>query len=107
MVTSPAGPRRLVMCCDCNYGPFGHQLEGEPRLWLACDLLHQQDASLGSNEADFPLPEGLDMRALQSMIDSVCLTLTLTLTLILALALTLTLTLALTLTRAWRRCSTT
>ena len=29
-----------------------------------------QDASLGSNEADFPLPEGLDMSALQSMIDS-------------------------------------
>jgi hypothetical protein len=43
LVTSPAGPRRLVMCCDCNYGPFGHQLEDEPRLWLACDLLHQQD----------------------------------------------------------------
>ena len=58
------------MCCDCNYGPFGHQLEGEPRLWLACDLLHQQDASLGSNEADFPLPEGLDMRALQSSYSS-------------------------------------
>ena len=92
MVTSPAGPRRLVMCCDCNYGPFGHQLEGEPRLWLACDLLHQQDASLGSNEADFPLPEGLDMRALQSMIDSVCLTLTLTPTPTLTLTLTLTLT---------------
>ena len=44
LVTSPAGPRRLVVCCDCNYGPFGHQTEDEPRLWLCCDLLHQQDA---------------------------------------------------------------
>ena len=48
LVTSPAGPLKLIMCCECNYGPFGYQRESEPRLWLCCELLHQQDARLGA-----------------------------------------------------------
>ena len=50
LVTPPAGPpRRLLVCCDCNYGPFGHQLEGENSIWIVCELVRPQHASPGSN----------------------------------------------------------
>ena len=70
VVPSPRGRIKLVMCMDCNYGPFGYQAEDEPRLWLASDLLHQQEAALANDAADFPLPDGLDMSTLQGMIAS-------------------------------------
>ena len=42
VVTSPAGPLKLVMCCECNYGPIGYQWADEAHIWLCCALLYQQ-----------------------------------------------------------------
>ena len=69
-VTSPRGELKLAMCCECNYGPVGHQLDGDARLWLCCDLLHQQDASLANDAEDFPLPAGIDLNMLQGLLAS-------------------------------------
>ena len=70
VVQSPRGPLKLAMCCECQYGPVGHQFGQDPRIWLACDLLHQQDAALANNAEDFPLPQGVDLGMLQQMIES-------------------------------------
>ena len=70
VVQSPRGPLKLAMCCECQYGPVGHQFGEDPRIWLACDLLHQQDAALANNAEDFPLPQGVDLGMLQQMIES-------------------------------------
>lgn len=70
VVTSPAGPLKLAMCCECSYGPFGFQRDGEPTIWLACEMLHQQDPSLATAQDDFRAPEGISMEMLQGMIDS-------------------------------------
>ncbi|KAL3930759.1 MAG: hypothetical protein SGPRY_001403 [Prymnesium sp.] len=68
-VSSPRGELKLIMCCDCNYGPFGYQLENEPLVWLCCDLLCQQPAGSGS-KGDSTLPPGLDAEMLKSMLES-------------------------------------
>ena len=70
LVHSPRGLLKLVMCCECNYGPIGYQLEDEVTLWLACDLMHQQDPSLAKDAEDFPPPPGVSLEMLQSMIAS-------------------------------------
>lgn len=69
-VQTPRGALKLAMCCECQYGPIGHQLDDDPRVWLGCSLLHQQDASLADNAQDFPLPQGVDLGMLQRMIES-------------------------------------
>lgn len=70
VVSSPKGPLKLAMCVECNYGPVGYQLVDDARIWLACDLLHQQDAALADDNADFAAPENMDMGMLQGMIAS-------------------------------------
>jgi hypothetical protein len=70
VVDSPRGRVQVIMCCECNYGPFGYQLEDDPRLWLACNLLHQQDASLANDGDDFKAPANIDMAMLQGMIEA-------------------------------------
>jgi len=70
VVEAPPGLLQLVMCCECLYGPFGYQMQGDPQLWLCCDLLHQQDASLANDEDDFRAPSGIDMAMLQQMLAS-------------------------------------
>ena len=70
VVATPAGRLKLAMCCECNYGPFGYQLEDDPKIWLACDLLHQQDADMANDADDFKLPQGIDLKMLQGMIES-------------------------------------
>jgi hypothetical protein len=70
LVRSPQGELKLAICVECNYGPVGYQRDGESRLWLSCDLLHQQAASLADDAADFAAPAGIDMNMLQSMIAS-------------------------------------
>ena len=70
LVTSPRGRMKLAMCVECNYGPVGYQLEDEAKIWLVCELLHQQDASLADDSSDFAAPAEMDMGMLQSMIAS-------------------------------------
>ena len=69
-IASPRGELRLAMCCECQYGPVGHQIEGEAKIWLACDLLYQQEAGLADDAEDFPLPQGIDLNMLQGMLAS-------------------------------------
>lgn len=69
-VMSPAGPLKLAMCCECNYGPCGYQRDEHPTIWLACDLLHQQDPSMANKEEDFGTPAGINMEMLEKMIES-------------------------------------
>jgi len=70
LISSPKGSIELVVCCDCSYGPFGYRLEKDPRVWLCCDLLHQQDLNLANDAEDFQAPPGIDMSQLQAMIES-------------------------------------
>ena len=70
LVCSPRGRMKLAMCVECNYGPVGYQLEDEAKIWLCCELLHQQDASLADDSSDFAAPAEMDMGMLQSMIAS-------------------------------------
>ena len=70
VVESPMGRLKLALCIDCRYGPFGYQLEAEAQIWLCTELLHQQDASLADDQADFRLPDGIDMSQLKAMIES-------------------------------------
>ena len=58
-----------AMCVECNYGPVGYQLADESRIWLCCDLLHQQDAALADDKADFSAPSGIDLGMLQGLIE--------------------------------------
>ena len=51
-------------------GPFGYRAEPSPRLWLCCDLLHQQELSEADDTADFAPPAGIDLSQLQAMIAS-------------------------------------
>ena len=60
----------LVICCECSFGPFGYRAEPSPRLWLCCDLLHQQELSEADDTADFAPPAGIDLSQLQAMIAS-------------------------------------
>eukprot|EP00967_Tisochrysis_lutea_P109102 scaffold169533_cov39-Tisochrysis_lutea.AAC.1 len=67
---SPLGDCRMALCSDCRCGPLGYRLEGEARLWFACDLLRQQDAAFANDADDFKVPDGLDMSTLRAMIES-------------------------------------
>ena len=67
-VQSPRGPLKVVLCVECNYGPVGYQLDDDQRLYLACNLLHQQDAADANTASDFPMPEGLSLEMLQGLI---------------------------------------
>jgi hypothetical protein len=71
LVTCPAaGSLKLAMCVECSYGPVGFQREDEPTIWLACELLHQQEASLATASEDFRAPAGISVSMLQNMIES-------------------------------------
>ena len=70
LVRSPLGMLKLAMCVECEYGPFGYQLEDTPTVWLVCDLLHQQDPSLARQTDDFRAPAGVDMGMLEAMLKS-------------------------------------
>jgi len=71
LVTCPAaGSLKLAMCVECSYGPVGFQREDEPTIWLACELLHQQDASSAIASEDFRAPAGISVSMLQNMIES-------------------------------------
>ena len=70
VVSPPCGPLKLAMCVECQYGPVGYQLADQPRIWLACDLIHQQEASAADDKTDFAAPQNIDMAMLQQMIAS-------------------------------------
>ena len=70
IVRAPRGNLKLAMCVECNYGPIGYQLEDEACIWVACDLVHQQDSSMAQDGEDFRAPAGIDMGMLQKMIES-------------------------------------
>ena len=70
VVSAPCGSLKLVMCVECNYGPIGYQLEEEACIWVACDMVHQQDSSMAEDGEDFRAPAGIDMNMLQAMIES-------------------------------------
>ena len=68
LVETPQGKIKLVLCSECQSGPYGYQLEPDPRVWLCCALLKQQEASLANDEEDFRIPENVDVAALRKMI---------------------------------------
>ena len=70
LISTPRGEFELVICCGCSFGPFGYRDEPSPRLWLCCDLLHQQELSEADDTADFAPPAGIDLSQLQAMIAS-------------------------------------
>ncbi|KAL1528778.1 hypothetical protein AB1Y20_010105 [Prymnesium parvum] len=70
VMNSPFGPVKLVLCCECQFGPFGYQMEGEALVWLCCDLLCQQEGRFARAEDDATLPPGLDAATLQRMLES-------------------------------------
>ena len=75
VVPAPPGRLKLAMCVACNYGPVGYQKEDEQTIWLACDLLHQQDYSAANDHTDFASPDNFDMGMIQRMIASgICYT---------------------------------
>ena len=74
LVESPAGPIKIVLCSECQSGPYGYTTESSPIVWLCCELLKQVDASLANDEEDFKAPNGIDVEALRGMIASGALT---------------------------------
>jgi hypothetical protein len=76
MVDSPAGPVKIVLCSECQSGPFGYTTFDKdsnptnPVVWLCSALLKQVDASLADDEEDFKAPQGIDIEALRGMIES-------------------------------------
>ena len=70
LLPTPRGGAELVICCECNFGPFGYRAEPSPRLWLCCDLLHQQELSAANDADDFAPPAGIDLSQLHAMIAS-------------------------------------
>ena len=66
-VVSPNGLVKMVLCSECHQGPFGHQKDGDPRVYLAADLMVQQDKSKADDEVDFKAPESADMEQLRAM----------------------------------------
>jgi hypothetical protein len=59
-VQGPAGLFKIVLCSQCQQGPFGYQLAGESKVWVPCDLMVQQEASLADDKVDFPEPTETD-----------------------------------------------
>ena len=76
LVESPVGLVKIVLCSECQSGPYGYTTFDEelnpknPIVWLCCALLEQVDASVGNDAEDFKAPQGIDMEALRRMIDS-------------------------------------
>ena len=67
-ITNPAGAAvKIVLCSDCQAGPLGHRVEGCNEIYLAADLMVQQDPAAASAEEDFKTPEGTDMDQLRAM----------------------------------------
>ena len=65
VVEGPAGRVQIVLCSECQMGPFGFQREGENDVWLCCSKLIQQDKCYADNESDFKLPEGTSIEQLR------------------------------------------
>jgi hypothetical protein len=74
LVESPMGPVKIVLCSECQSGPYGYTTDTNPIVWLCCGLLNQVDASEANDETDFKAPEGIDVAALRSMMESGALT---------------------------------
>ena len=77
LVESPVGPLKIVLCSECQSGPYGYTTfdtdlnpSGSPVVWLCCALLKQVDAALANDEEDFKAPQGIDVAALRGMIES-------------------------------------
>ena len=75
-VESPVGTIQAFLCPDCGLGPFGHVRADDPRVWLVCDKLMQQDFALANDEEDFKAPPGVDLASLEAMIASGAATVT-------------------------------
>ncbi|GMH86444.1 hypothetical protein TL16_g10544 [Triparma laevis f. inornata] len=67
-VTNPAGETvEIVLCSECGAGPLGYRVAGSPPLFLPCDLLVQQDATLADDKEDFKAPENANLEQLKAM----------------------------------------
>ena len=57
LVEGPAGPVRLALCPECGFGPIGHRMGDENKVFVACDAVVQQDRAAADDASDFRVDE--------------------------------------------------